>query len=928
MQKKIVLIVFIICSIGILILLFLYFSKDRQVVQSPVFKAIPLNTVLVYEIKNIGDFINLEDKDNKIFKELINIPSVAELNNTIRFIDSLFVASGKMQSIYEKNLFITNNLLGQKQSEYLFLIPIDLQNEKALYENFILSSLGEKAEVKRKEYEKETIYEIALYDSKYSSFYFSFIDGVLLLSFSSVIIETSIRQIASDVSLLQDEAFSRVNSTAGENIEVNVYVNMKLLPTFFSSITNKETAKFLKSIKSLGAWAEFDANIKSGSLLLNGYAAIQGDKDYLKIFINQSPVSLEIAEVLPATTATFWAIGIDNPETFRSDYEMYLRNNLLYDTYLSDLKKLSTHLQSEGSADVAINDVLFDILDKEMAMVFANVSTLKTNENTYAVMKVKSQGIAKEKLVNIINLYCEKSKLSFETFVSEFKLSEDVAYKIYKMPVLNIPYYVFGSFFKNARAEYFALVDDYLVFANTEKSLTQFIHDYELKRTLVHDENFNDFTSNLSSSSNFYFYSDCAKSFGIYESFLNEDMQAALDQNRNTFQKFQAVAYQFSSSNGMLYSNVYLNYNPIVEDKPHTVWESYLDTSINFKPKLVVNHVTKEKDIFVQDEANTIYLLNKTGRILWKKEIKEKINSQIFHVDFYKNKKFQLVFSTKNYIYVVDRIGNFVEHYPLKLESESTAGISVFDYDNNRDYRMLIPCANKKVYLFDISGKIISGWAAPSTESVVVESIQHFKVNDKDYIVYADDMNTYILNRRGEQRIKVKERFEKSVNNFFIYNSKSAKNEDRIVTTDKNGTVKYIYFDGKVETFEIKKFPEYHHFELRDFNSDGVSDFVFVYDKKMEVYDINRKMMFDVKFKNNITARPVFYDFSATDLKTGIVDNVDELIYLINKDGSFYEGFPLKGRTLFSVGNLFDSKSNFNLIVGGNNNYIYNYEVK
>jgi len=81
----------------------------------------------------------------------------------------------------------------------------------------------------------------------------------------------------------------------------------------------------------------------------------------------------------------------------------------------------------------------------------------------------------------------------------------------------------------------------------------------------------------------------------------------------------------------------------------------------------VNNFAGIEKEIFVQDLKNNIYLINKNGRILWKKQIQEKISSNIFTIDFYIIKRPNWFFSSLNYIFVVDLIGNNIDHYPLKL---------------------------------------------------------------------------------------------------------------------------------------------------------------------------------------------------------------------------------------------------------------------
>jgi len=50
-------------------------------------------------------------------------------------------------------------------------------------------------------------------------------------------------------------------------------------------------------------------------------------------------------------------------------------------------------------------------------------------------------------------------------------------------------------------------------------------------------------------------------------------------------------------------------------------------------------------------------------------------------------------------------------------------------------------------------------------------------------------------------------------------------------------------------------------------------------------------------------------------------------IYLIDKEGKYYKGFSKTGKTEFSIVQFDKAKKTMNLIVGGLNNFLYNYEL-
>src|SRR5690606_19585162 len=115
-----------------------------------------------------------------------------------------------------------------------------------------------------------------------------------------------------------------------------------------------------------------------------------------------------------------------------------------------------------------------------------------------------------------------------------------------------------------------------------------------------------------------------------------------------------------------------------------------LDTDLLNTPQFVTNHITKEKEIVVQDINNNLYLISNTGKILWKKQVEGPILGTIEQIDIYRNGRLQLVFATPHRVYVMDRNGKDVGPFPAKFNDNITQPLSVFDYDKNKNYRKLV----------------------------------------------------------------------------------------------------------------------------------------------------------------------------------------------------------------------------------------------
>ncbi|MCK4700869.1 MAG: hypothetical protein KAT38_11055, partial [Bacteroidales bacterium] len=245
-----------------------------------------------------------------------------------------------------------------------------------------------------------------------------------------------------------------------------------------------------------------------------------------------------------------------------------------------------------------------------------------------------------------------------------------------------------------------------------------------------------------------------------------------------------------------------------------------------------------------------------------------------------------------------------------------------------RDYRIFIPGEDKKIYVYNKEGNIVSGWSFGHTETTIDSYIHHFKIGNKDYIVAADDNRMYILDRKGDMRVKMKENIAVSENNDIILDTRSADADPRMVTTDKSGTVCFIYFNGKIEKEKIKDFSPEHFFNYMDINGDGFFEYIYIDNKKLEVYSYNKSLLFSYSFDDNIDYKPIVYTFSSTNKKIGVVSERTNEIYLFNNDGKLYKGFPVSGNTLYSIGRFKRNDRKYNLIVGSKDNFLYNYSVK
>jgi len=323
-----------------------------------------------------------------------------------------------------------------------------------------------------------------------------------------------------------------------------------------------------------------------------------------------------------------------------------------------------------------------------------------------------------------------------------------------------------------------------------------------------------------------------------------------------------------------------LNINGYVSDFKNKPSNSLIDlkfvssipNDIVLGPLIVKNHINNTNEIIIQDSKNILYLINNRGQVEWTREIDGKIIKEVNQIDSYKNGKLQYVFATEKSLNLLDRKGRDVGKFPLKFKDKITSPVSVFDYDKNKNYRLLIT-QNNELFMFDSKGNRVRGFDY-NKKNKIVTTPKHFRISNKDIIVFKTIDKLTILNRRGTVRINVKTLHNYSSDDVFQYQNflvtNTVKNE--IVSIDMKGNT-------KIE-------------EPMPINSKVISDKETIFTLQKNILS-NSKINIEIPFGKYED----FKIFSGND-KTyvNIFDSQNNKIYLFDNELNLINGFPISSK--------------------------------
>jgi len=909
--------------ISFVMLSYYFVEEQKSYVNIPPIHAVPQNAPLFIESRDFSGLLKSLLTDNKIWSDLVHIETIANINRSAKLLDSLFKADEDISDILdEKSVIISTHITGKNNIEFLYIVNIfSLSDEEKTME--YIDNKFNSNQLSKRSYDNIVVHRAKI-GTEGQTFDYTVANGFLLMSLSPLLIEQSIRQLNSGNSLLTDQHLKEISQTAGKNVQANIYINYKTFPSLISILLNNNYSEIVGSFSPFANWGEFDLNIKSDLIMLNGFTnSVEVPENYLSVFKDIKPVASSIHKIIPSSISAYLALSFDDAEQFYSNYREHLRSNNKLEQHNTAIEELNKE------SGTNLENLFLSFMSTDMAIVFEDINRADFNQGNFIVIGTTGSNNVRKQLLNTLQFYAKQNKRFVQEFITTITVNGD-EYLIYQIPFKNLPQRLFGSTFSKSHPNYFTFIDDYLIFGSSVNNLSNYLTNVKNDKNLDNDKEYLEFAGYTESEFNYFFYLNVSRSVSMISSHITEELNTSLEKNISTIGKFQALAFQLKTENNMLYSNALLKYSPSNRTTSSAMWQTRLDTTINFKPFFFTNHYTMEKEIFVQDEKNKIYLISNTGRVLWEKQINERIISTVHEVDIFRNNKLQLMFATRNGIHLIDRLGNYVENYPKKFSEPASNSVSIFDYDKTGEYRFIFASNDFGVHAYNALGEKIEGWIVPKAAAPIVTTIQYFNLLGKDYLVFADKNRPYFVNRKGVNILNA-EKTPSIATDATIgldINHKGRAGKQRFVIPAESGELIYVYTDGKVETKRYTDTQPKFFFEYSDINNDGFLDPIFLNSNKLQVFKHDGSPLFSFGFSNSPHNPPFVYTFSAADRRIGVVDKQLGQIYLLRNNGELYQKFPMDGNSPFSVGVLNPLLGKFNLIVGNDEGFLLNYEME
>ena len=683
----------------------------------------------------------------------------------------------------------------------------------------------------KEEYSGETIY---LTKENDNTLYTAFLDGFTLHADTKIVLENCIRNYQQKAKGINDISFYDIFITADDSAPFNIHLKGQE-ENLIEEITGK-----LPLFPKIGQnWASLDINLTANALEIDGLLkVIDSVGDPVGLLHSSEPKKTFITQAIPVQMTAALLMTMENIQLLEDKFKKWVR--------FLNLATLTTDLTAlEGVDELGVVQ-----LKKEIALIFH----LRNEATAAATFIPESEG----KTYRNVSYY--KTSLARELNLLVMSLGEQV------------------------NAEWVAKIEDFLFFAESEAGMKTLIASYKDEKTLEKSLTYQRFAEEtLSDKSNLLWI---GSGTALKEQFPEKSFWKSMDTNKLSYIAFQGVV-----ENDFMHLHFRLAQNER-ENNDATVTNVALislDHPVQSKPQWLKNHRTKEQDIAVQDEQNSLYLYSNTGTLFWKKQIEGKIIGDIKQVDLYKNGRLQMAFRTTERFYILDRNGKVVPPFNKKIKTTTSAqGLAVFDYDQSRNYRFVL-AQDKNVLMLDNKGKRVTGFKFTKSASTISAPPKHIRIGNKDYILIKEESGKInILSRTGQTRVKIKQDFKASNQEIYSYLK-------TFTTTDQQGNLIQIDPKGNVISTDLG-------LEATHEITATTKSLVTLTDNILTIKGIPVTLPY-----GRYSAPQIFYLNNV--VYVSVTDIEAQKVYLYYSDGKAVSGFPVYGVSAIDLKNADKDKA-------------------
>ena len=706
-------------------------------------------------------------------------------------------------------------------------------------------------------YEKTFVYSnktIGVLNRGEQTIYTTDLDQLKIWSQSQLVIENSIRNFEQQKRGIVNPDFYKLAESMDEDLAVNFLIHPSSSPIIQSFFP--KTPLFPDTGRG---WIELGMEVSENAISLNGVGFLNDSiPDGLIMIKNIKPQKLSLPQIVPENFSSYLGFPIDNMQQLEDNFKRFSKrvNLPINKTNFSTLNNL--------------NEVAWIVTTGEKSIAF-QIDNIEDNFPDFLSMEYEA------KKLRAFSYYPARIPPNLQVLINIFGDKIDPKW---------------GCWHENL-----------LIMSETESGLKNILGSYLDRNTLDRLPEFKYLQEKLADENSFLW-------IGNTKNLVKYWQQNKAPQNiKNlSFKAFPLSAFQGLAEDDFthLFFSLEKNLSSKIKVGVKNAYTLELNKPSIIPPQWFKNHRNKGMDVVVQDSENVLYLFSNTGKLYWKKQLSGKIIGKIIEVDLYKNNRWQLAFRTADRLMILDRNGKIVKPFDIKLpKSTNPLPLSIFDYDNNRNYRFLI-AQDRSLIMYNNRGNPLSGFSLKKVDANIMASPKHIRLQSKDYILIPlENYTLKIVSRTGKDRVKVKGKIAFSDNEIFSY-------LNTFSTTDQGGNLIQVDTKGNKVSSPLQ-LTAGHQIDAT------TKTLVTLSENVLNIKGIPVKLPY-----GEYTPPKIFYLNNTLYFST--TETGSQKVYLFYSNGEAVEGFPVYGKSAVDLSNS-DKDKALEMVVATEDNSILIYDI-
>lgn len=514
---------------------FINYIQDKP--QRNAFSIIPNDAIFMFETSNLTEGWTAVS-DSKLWQQMMKNPYLNELDAEIKMVDEYLKKNKAVELVLkDRQLFVSAHMTSAINWDFIFVV--DLQNAKALTDGLAPAlKVVEGYQINQRNYKDIEIIEMQNKQNAKEIIYFAQIDNLILISFSGVLTERAITQ-RYDNFWSTDPKFLEATTDLSERKLFKFYFNYNQLNNFSKTFFEEEDEIMLMLDNAL-AYTALNINLEDEQLSFDGYTSVDSMGSYIKALAAVEPGKRRAHEIISNQAALYFSMGFQDYNTF---YQ-----NLIAEFEKGNAKDMEDIEKGIGLVEkllkINLQEDFFNWIGNEIAFVKIRPTSQTRMEDVIVAIHANDIETAKKGLTKITEQIRKRSPLGFDIIeYKNFQINYLERQGLFKL--------MFGKMFEKLEKPYFTYIEDFVVFSNSKQSLTDFIDDYTMGRTLSHKKEFVNFKDNFDVKSNLAIFIQMPKMYQSMYQYSTKETQNDLKENKDLILSFARIGFLLVADNGM-----------------------------------------------------------------------------------------------------------------------------------------------------------------------------------------------------------------------------------------------------------------------------------------------------------------------------------------------------------------------------------------